>query len=146
MLWKFSRPKVNRKMLSKAIVIWLVHVYLPHSSLVVKLKKSKLYSPFLWMGSTASRLLPLLGGSLLFTIQFPEIPGIYSFYWPWKDERLSRPWSHPVVLNTGLLDWESSTLTTRPLLHKHERLLYSYILLQVNSLLPQNFVKWIIKK
>ena len=24
-----------------------------------------------------------------------------------KDERLSRPWSHPVVLNTGPLDWES---------------------------------------
>ena len=27
-------------------------------------------------GSTASRLQPLRGGSLLFTIQFPEIPGI----------------------------------------------------------------------
>ena len=40
----------------------------------------------------------------------------YSFYRPQKDERLSRPWSHPVVLNIGLLDWESSALTTRPLL------------------------------
>ena len=30
---------------------------------------------------------------------------------------LSQPWSHPVVLNTGTLDWESSTLTTRPLLY-----------------------------
>ena len=39
----------------------------------------------------------------------------YSFYRPRKDERLSRPLSHPVVLNTGPLDWESSTLTTRPL-------------------------------
>ena len=29
-----------------------------------------------------------------------------------KDERLSQPWSYPVVLNTGALDWESSTLTT----------------------------------
>ena len=38
----------------------------------------------------------------------------YSFYQPRKDERLSRPWSHPVVLNTGPLDWESSALTTRP--------------------------------
>ena len=36
-----------------------------------------------------------------------------SFYRPRKDERLSRPWCHPVVLNTGLVDWESSTLTTR---------------------------------
>ena len=42
----------------------------------------------------------------------------YSFYRPRKDERLSRPWNHPVVLNTGLLDWESSTLTTRPTLVK----------------------------
>ena len=40
----------------------------------------------------------------------------YSFYQHWKDERLSRPWSHPMVLNMGPLNWESSTLTTRPLL------------------------------
>ena len=40
----------------------------------------------------------------------------YSFYRPQKDERLSQPWSHPVVLNTGPLDWESIALTTRPLL------------------------------
>ena len=39
---------------------------------------------------------------------------------------MSRPWSHPVVLNKGPLDWESSALTTRPLLYniyeevKHE--------------------------
>ena len=30
-------------------------------------------------------------------------------------KRLSRPWSHPVVLNTEPMDWESSALTTRPL-------------------------------
>ena len=42
----------------------------------------------------------------------------YSFDWPWKDERLSWPCSHSVVLNEGPLDWESSTLTTRSLLHK----------------------------
>ena len=40
----------------------------------------------------------------------------YSFYRPRKDERLSRPWSHPVVLNTGLLDWESSTLIFKNIL------------------------------
>ena len=44
----------------------------------------------------------------------------YSFYRPRTDERVSRPWSHPVVLNTGPLDWESSTLITRPLLHKSD--------------------------
>ena len=42
----------------------------------------------------------------------------YSFYWPWKDEMLSQPWSHLVILNMRPLDWESSTLTTRPLLLK----------------------------
>ena len=42
----------------------------------------------------------------------------YSFYRPRKDERLGQPWSHPVVLNTGPLDWQSSTLITRSLLHK----------------------------
>ena len=38
----------------------------------------------------------------------------YSLYRPRKDERLSRPWSYPVVLSTGPLDWESSALTTKP--------------------------------
>ena len=42
----------------------------------------------------------------------------YSLYRPWKNERLSPPWSHPVVLNMGPLDWKSIALTTRPLLHE----------------------------
>ena len=37
----------------------------------------KLYGPILWMGSTASMLQPLQGGSLLFTTKFPEILGTY---------------------------------------------------------------------
>ena len=32
---------------------------------------------FYGWGSTASRLQPLQGGSLLFTIQFPKIPGTH---------------------------------------------------------------------
>ena len=37
-------------------------------------------APFYYgWGSTASRLQPLQGGSLLFTIQFPEIPGTLYF-------------------------------------------------------------------
>ena len=43
-------------------------------------------------------------------------------YRPRKDERLSRPWSHPAVLNTGPMDWESSALTTRPLYVKYNSL------------------------
>ena len=56
-------------------------------------------------GSTASRLEPLRGSSLLFTTKFPEIPGTH-FIDLGKDERLSRPWSHPVVLKMGPLDWK----------------------------------------
>ena len=74
-------------------------------------------APFYGWDSTASRLQPLRGGSLLFTIQFPR-NFWYSFDPPQNDERLSRHLNHPVVLNTGSLDWESSALSTRPLLHK----------------------------
>ena len=61
----------------------------------------------------------------------------YSFYRPRKDERLSRPLSHPVVLNTGPLDWESSALTTRPL----KALLYflSFFVLWKISLCSKKF-------
>ena len=34
-------------------------------------------APFYGRGSTTSRLQPLRGGSLLFTIQFSEIPGTH---------------------------------------------------------------------
>ena len=36
----------------------------------------------------------------------------YSCDWPRKVHRLNKPWSHPVFLNLGSLDWESSTQTT----------------------------------
>ena len=67
-------------------------------------------APFYGWDSTASRLQPLRGDSLLFTIQFPEIPGAHFI-----DLRRMKgcvdlgatQW----FLNTGLLDWESSALT-----------------------------------
>ena len=69
--------------------------------------------PFLWIGFNC------LKARRHFTF-YHSVPrnSRYSFYRPRKNERLSRPWSHSVVLNTGLLDWECSALTTRPLLHK----------------------------
>ena len=43
-----------------------------------KLKKKKNFmAPFYGWGSTASRLQPLRGGSLLFTTKFPEISGTH---------------------------------------------------------------------
>ena len=75
-------------------------------------KKNFTDSVYGW-GSTASRPEPLQGGSLLFTTKFPKIPGTH-FRTHFgnqsrKDERLSQPQSHPVVLSTRPLDWESST-------------------------------------
>ena len=77
-------------------------------------KKKNFMAPFYGWGSTASRLEPLRRGSFLFYHYVPR-SSWYSFYRPREDERLSQPWGHPVVLNTGPLDWESSALTTRPL-------------------------------
>ena len=39
--------------------------------------KKNFMDPFNGWGSTASRLEPLRGGSLLFTTEFPEIPGTH---------------------------------------------------------------------
>ena len=72
-------------------------------------------APFYGWGSTASRLEPLQGASLLFTTNFPEIPGIH--FIDLGRMRLSWPWVHPVVLNMGPRVWKSSDLTTRPSLH-----------------------------
>ena len=38
-------------------------------------------APFYGWGSTASRLEPLRGDSLLFTTKFSEIPGTISAFW-----------------------------------------------------------------
>ena len=46
-------------------------------------------------------------------------------------KRLSQPWSHPVVLNTRHLDWQSITLTSRPLPHKQR-----YFEIQIHFCLP----------
>ena len=40
-------------------------------------KKTNFMAPFYGWGSTASRLEPLRGGSLLFTTKFPDIPGTH---------------------------------------------------------------------
>ena len=75
----------------------------------------KHHGPFLSTGfNCLTATEPLRGGSLLFTTKFPEIPGTHMIDLG-KNERLNRPWRHPVVLNKGPLDWESSALTTRPL-------------------------------
>ena len=69
-------------------------------------------APFSGWGSTASRLEPLRGGSLLFTTKFPEIPGNHFI-----DPGRMKDW---VDLGASLWFWTwdlwIGVLTTRPLL------------------------------
>ena len=70
-------------------------------------------APFYGWGSTTSSLEPLRGGSLLLPLSPQKFLVLtLSTSEGWKAESTLEP---PVVLNTGPLDWESSTLTTRPL-------------------------------
>ena len=60
---------------------------------------------------------PPTGYNLPFTTKSPGVPGTH-FIDPRGMKRLRRSWSHLVVLNPGHVDYGSSALTTRPLLHK----------------------------
>ena len=55
----------------------LVSIRLVEKINEMKKKKTNFVAPFYGWVSTASRLKPLPGGSLLFTIQFPEVPGTH---------------------------------------------------------------------
>ena len=85
----------------------------------IKKKNFKLYGPFLWMGFNCLKATATSRRQFTFYHSVPR-NSWYSFYQPRKDERLNRPWSHPVVLVTGPLNWESSALTTRPLINTCE--------------------------
>ena len=80
---------------------------------VQKREKKNFMAPFLWMGFNCLKATATSRRQFTFYHSVPR-NSWYSFYRPRKDERLSQLWSHPVVLNTGPLDWESRALTTRP--------------------------------
>ena len=72
----------------------------------------KLYGPFLWMWFNCVKATkPLKGDSLLFITQSLGVPITYLIDLG-RMKGCGWPWSHPAVLNPGLLDWETSTLTT----------------------------------
>ena len=65
------------------------------------------------------------------------LPQRYLFDQTWWDERLSWPWIHAVVLNSGFLDWDLTTLTTRLLLHCQQKSLRTVkICLEIHELDP----------
>ena len=59
------------------IKIYSVSQIQPVVTGISNLKQINFMAPFYGWGSTASRLEPLQGGSLLFTTKFPEIPGTH---------------------------------------------------------------------
>ena len=82
--------------------------------------KKNFMAPFYGWGSTVSRLQSHYEETVYFVPLSPREFLALSFDRLRKDESLNWPWSHPVVLNLRLLDWESSPLTTRPLLNHNE--------------------------
>ena len=87
---------------------------------------------FLWMGFNCLKATATSRRQFTFYHSVPRNSWC-SFYRPWKDERLSRPWRHQVVLNAGHLDWESSVLTTRPLLKYLQDCKRYRVILRMNS-------------
>ena len=63
------------------------------------------------MGLTVARLQSTTRRQFTFYHQVLRISW-YSYDRPRKGERLSRPWSYLMVLNSGRMVWESSALTT----------------------------------
>ena len=75
-LCQISRMEYFSK--SSTLDTWQGSEYAPLFSLWTPTWKKNLYGPFYGWGLTASSWLqPLQGGSLLFTIKFPEIPGTH---------------------------------------------------------------------
>ena len=81
-----------------------------------KLQNKNFMALFFWMGFNCLKATATSRRQFAFYHSVPT-NSWYSFYRPRKNERLSQPWSYLVVLNAGPLDWESSALTTGPLLH-----------------------------
>ena len=82
-------------------------------------KNFKFYGPFYGWGSILPRLQShYKETSLIFTTKSSGYPGSHLI--DVGIERLSQPWKHKrlVILNPGLLDWETRILTTGPLLHR----------------------------
>ena len=95
-----------------------------HQNLLNQNNKKKNYGPFLWMGFNCLKARATSRRQFTFYHKVPR-NSWYSFYRPWKNERLSRPWSHPVVLNMGPLGWESSALSTKNLQNHQKKFLRS---------------------
>ena len=66
---------MNSQILSDVMGIGISSTSLEEFNKKTFKKKKNFMAPFYGWGSTASRLEPFRGGSLLFTTKFPEVPG-----------------------------------------------------------------------
>ena len=72
---KLKLLKINKKRKRKRRLFTGVRKL--QETVYITSKKNQIYGPVYGWGSTAARLQPLQGGSLLFTSKFPEIPGTH---------------------------------------------------------------------
>ena len=102
-----------RTILSQLSISLSLLFILSGSTLYILLKIFKtLWPVFIWMGFNCLKVAATLRKQFTFYHSVPR-NSWHSFYRSRKDEKLSQPWSHPVVLNMEPLDWESSALTTK---------------------------------
>ena len=78
-----------------------------------------LMTPFYGWGSTVSRLQSHYEETVYFLPFSSQEILVLNWLTSEKDEKLSWPWSLPVVLKPGPMEYESSTLTTRLLILFH---------------------------
>ena len=93
----FEMALLKYAFMSVFCVSFIKRVFLKLSMPPWRLLMKKLYDSVLWIGINNLR------------------SSWHSFDRPQKDERLSRPWNHPVFLNLEPLGW-GPALNTRPLL------------------------------
>ena len=81
--------------------------------------KKEIMTPFYGWGSTVSRLQSHYEETVYFLPFSSQEILVLNWLTSEKDEKLSWPWSLPVVLKPGPMEYESSTLTTRLLILFH---------------------------
>ena len=98
--WLQTDPRIHH--LDYCVIVIVLHLLI----ISKKLKKENFMVPFYGWGSTSSKL----------QSHYKEASSWYLFDRIWNDEKLSQPWNHLLVWNMGPLDYQSSALTTKPLL------------------------------
>lgn len=119
-IWVYSQVKFERKVHRALSRGWITSWITGEISMITSCITSWITinldyeKKLLWIGLSCLKFAgPLREDSLLLTIDLLGVT-VTHLSEPGRTKE-SRPWSHLVVLKVELLDWLSSTLTTRPL-------------------------------